>query len=96
MKTLITALNDVAANWHSLGIQLDVPPGKLKEFETYSRNVKRFFSDMLALWWNQRPRIEDLMLALRQIEENRLAGQLEKKYKGLYGIKSYVNKTPDI
>ena len=50
--------------------------------------MKRYFSDMLALWWKQDkgPKFENLMTSLRDIGEKRLAGELEKKYKGLYGI----------
>ena len=82
MKKLTTALSDVAAKWHSLGLQLDIPIGTLKEFEAYSRNVKRSFTEMLALWWEQSPTIEGLIDALRSVNERRLAGELEKKYAG--------------
>ena len=90
MRKLTTALSDVTAKWHPLGLQLDIPTSTLSEFETYSRNVRRYFTDMLDLWWNskQGPTINGLTDALRRINERRLAGVLDKKYPGSYSAKS--------
>ena len=85
MKKLTTALSDVTARWHSLGLQLDIPISKLNDFEAgYNRDVKRYFSDMLALWCKQGPTINALTEALRcdSVQERRLAQVLEEKYSG--------------
>lgn len=93
LGVLINELSKITAEWHAFGIQLGVDPSKLKEFERYSCDVKRHLTEMLQLWLRQDPppAIPDLLDALRgpSLNYRRLAGNLERKYKGKHRC-SYV------
>ena len=53
LKDLLYAIEDVTADWMTLGVSLKLPLAKLKEIESqYKHDVGRCKMEMLTLWLN--------------------------------------------
>ena len=69
-------------NWHSLGLLLGVPPSELRRIELdFISNSERKKSEMLY-WWlrNKQASWHDIVKALHESGEHRLADTIREKY----------------
>lgn len=84
LKDLLYVLRPIAADWHAFGIQLRVDYSKLATFKAFNSFVRRYLEIVLERWLGKDPppKIQDIITALRQEDNNRLAMQLEEKYQG--------------
>ena len=84
LKDLLYELKPIRANWHAFGIQLGVPHATLATFTTINSFVRRYLEIVLERWLSKDPppTIQDIIIALRQMDNNRLAMELEDKYQG--------------
>ena len=78
-KDLSTLLKDVIPKWSVFGINLDIPPPVLDAFKD-DKPVDQLFREMLGVWMKGNPYWQDLVEALKQIGNRRLAMQIENKY----------------
>ena len=76
---LVELLVEVTPDWYMFGQNLDIPLFKLDGFKD-DKGVDQCFSNMLNKWLNKGPCWEDLIEALKQIGNKRLATEIEKKY----------------
>ena len=81
---LLTELKDVT-NWHMLGVYLRVRESKLEDIETryqQSQGLDRCKKEVLCAWLQTNPDAswKEFVDALKQIDEEVLASNLEKKY----------------
>ena len=65
---------------------LNVPRRSLKEIERQYSQVhgpRRCISEVIDKWWRRNPEANwgDVITALKEMDENRLAKELEKKYR---------------
>ena len=86
VRQLLDELADVVAHkWNDLGRVLLVPVPKLREIEIShgSEGVSRCLTELLKYWIEssspENP-WDDVISALRNLDQNRLADQLETKY----------------
>ena len=94
LKELTNLLAETSTDWFSLGLQLNLLPGKLREIEHNSpRDVIRCMILMLQEWQRQpnlNPAWCTLVGALRTINKNVIAGKISTKYS-----KSFVDDYAD-
>ena len=80
LKQLTIACKSVT-EWYELGIQLDLSTSQLKDIEvTYKVNgMKRLRSEMFDAWLKSSPKATwgDLITALKNMNENRVASDIE-------------------
>ena len=90
MKLLVDAVRNVS-DWHNLGLHLDITVRKLKEIDRIYRfdGEERIKAEMLDVWLSSSPDTpwHDLVTALNEIGEKRVAQEVESRYcKQLPGI----------
>ena len=90
MKLLVDAVRSVS-DWHSLGLHLDITVRKLKEIDRIYRvdGEERIKAEMFDVWLKSSPDTpwHDLVTALNEIGEKRVAQEVESRYcKQLPGI----------
>ena len=87
LKELTNILTEVTTDWFSLGLQLDLTAGKLREIEHNNpRDAARCMILMLQEWQSQpnlNPAWCTLVDALRTIKKNVIAGTISSKYSKL-------------
>lgn len=82
IKKLMQCLESVG-RWYLLGIQLDLPTHKLDEIANSSHDVAHCRMLMLQEWQKRldlKPSWHSLVEALRNIDENVIAGKLSKEF----------------
>lgn len=81
LKTLGNELKDVT-DWRQLGIQLSLPTATLDKVESINQDAVNRKSSMLDQWLKFNPEASwrDLVLALRDMNENSAAKTIEQKY----------------
>ena len=79
VKNVLNALTEVS-EWHSLGIQLDILPHKLKELEEYPPHQRK--CHMIEKWLENDPNQswEKLLKGLKNIGHNHVAQQIRLQY----------------
>ena len=84
LKAVINALHSVCPKWYNIGVQLEVPIFQLKIIEKKSSDLMDQLRDTLDYWMSNdpSPSWRHLVDALKapSVSENRLAGEIEKKY----------------
>ena len=94
LKELTNLLAETSTDWFSLGLQLNLTAGKLREIEHNNpRDVIRCMIVMLQEWQRQpnlNPAWCTLVGALRTINKNVIAERISTKYS-----KSFVNDYGD-
>ena len=77
---LLRELKDV--QWDTLGTYLGLSQGEIKEIEGNYQNIGRRRIEMFNKWLSkeENPSWEKMIAALEDMSENKLAGQLRKKY----------------
>ena len=84
LRFLDCELRPVSHMWYSLGVQLQIPVGTLKRIESdYHNKATRCLLEMLTVWLqcaNPSPTWSVLIVALKSVDERRLAQQLRDKY----------------
>ena len=80
---LIDELKDVT-DWHTLGLRLKIKPSILEEVEMNNRDVTGMKRAMLKRWLRSTPQAawDDVVSALRMMDEERAAKAIEDKYCG--------------
>ena len=80
VKNVLNALAEVS-EWHSLGIQLDILPHKLRELEEYPPQQRKFL--MITQWLDNDPAQtwEKLLNGLKRIGHNRVAENIVSQYR---------------
>ncbi len=68
--------------WMTLGVHLNLELPQLKRIELMHSDPKRHLLDMLDTWLNTMPEASwsDIVRALRKMEQNVLAGNIEAKF----------------
>ena len=83
MKRLLTECISVS-DWHTLGIQLGLTTSRLNDIHTtyHVHGVKRLKTEMFDAWLKSSPNASwaDLITALRNMDENRVAKNIEEKF----------------
>ena len=83
MNQLVEAVNTVT-NWYGLGLRLGIAICKLRGIELtfHMHGLDRLKTEMLNLWLNSSPDATwgDLITALRAMDENRVASDIEAVY----------------
>lgn len=82
MNLLCEAVNDVT-EWHGLGLKLGLKTSKLRKLEnSYSGDTDRLKAEMFDVWLENSPDATwgDLIKALRVMNKNRVASDIEAKY----------------
>ena len=79
---LFEELNGVTANWRLLGMYLSLPRKTLDIVERDNPDVGSRMAGMLSHWLKKTPNAswQDVVEALRKMDENRMALGIEKKY----------------
>ena len=81
------------SNWHSLGLQLDVPDYELEKVEDPHSLAEWKMSKVLSYWWNNCPPEErtwqTVAAALRNINHNNLARKLESYAEGKLAVRCW-------
>ena len=85
LKELVAAVSDVN-DWFGLGIHLDLKMSQLKDIDvTYHKEgVERLKAEMFDTWLKSSPSVSwtDLIKALKAIDENKVASQIEASCSG--------------
>lgn len=86
MKAAVNELHSVSSKWHSIGVQLDIPLNELKNIKQGFSDTNERLAEMLGIWMSNATD-PDLSwgvivgaLKAPSVGENRLAGEIEKKY----------------
>lgn len=80
---VVTELFPVCADWHDIGLALNLTPATLNAIETPNKAHKHCLRDMLMEWLNTpEPSWEGLVQALRNpfVGHQELADRLEAKF----------------
>ena len=83
MRLLVNAVRNVS-DWHSLGLHLDITMRRLKEINRIYRveGEERIKAEMFDVWLKSCPDASwhDLVTALNEIDEKRVAKEVESHY----------------
>ena len=85
LKDLTSALNKVANEWMTLGVQLGIPKSELNSIEVNCQhNPKRCLLEMLDVWLKQQvdppPSWTDIVDAVESLGNKQLGEELRKKH----------------
>ena len=81
LKNLINALRKLT-DWYDLGLQLDIEDHWLEKFSSENQRIEKCKLAMLQFWLqsDEEASWEKLISALREMNQNRLATEIQKKY----------------
>ena len=84
LKLLVNRLSAVETDWFDIGLQLGIKIDTLKSFETDKYNNRRRLTEVLSFWLKQNTDIavswESIVNALRSVDQNALASDLEDEF----------------
>jgi len=84
VQLLVSELTAVTDDWFTFGVLLGVPPSRLKAIQASKGQggVQQWKVDMFQAWLDNKldASWEDIVSALKQLENLRLATKLKKKY----------------
>ena len=80
VRHLLTACRSVS-DWHSLGVHLDLTMSQLDDIHVtyHAHGVERLKTEMFSVWLKSSPHASwtDLITALRAMDENTVASQIQ-------------------
>ena len=84
IKELSSELSDVVGKWRDLGIELEIPSGKLDAIKDDHGSSKQRLTAMLEWWLSKYPKKgwKDIVDALRAIDKEDVADIVQQKYCG--------------
>ena len=86
LRNLMNALSSVESKWYKIGVQLSIPPCKLRTFEVDYHSCERRLSESLLFWLDGNHEIpvtwESIVQVLSSpsVNENSLACQIQAKF----------------
>jgi hypothetical protein len=82
LPILTSKLSDIAARYPTLGLQLGISDGKIKEIESRVVDVQEYLRKMLIEWNKEERPLTDILEAIRSpsIGNMRFAKELEEKW----------------
>ena len=79
LSWLLSNLEDVASDWFTFGLKLNIKYSCLKVIEADNRNdCVACLRKVLACWLNQNPTAGQLLKALKEMEMNRLLQHIKQ------------------
>lgn len=82
MKTLYNEVRDIAPDYFTFGLNLELPYQKLKEIEGNHSEVARKLQEVIAVWLESDagPNWQTVVAALKEMERDALAQRISNKY----------------